>query len=93
MKKLLYIATILLPFTTFAEATCTSNGQVVPCSGWMAVFGIGVFGLMALIIIVGILATIFWIWMLIDCLSHHQENQALWAVVIIFTGVKAIFRC
>lgn len=39
------------------------------------------------IFLIGILGTIFWLWMLIDCLSKEPSGneKILWAVVILFT--------
>lgn len=37
--------------------------------------------------VIGILATIFWIWMLIDCLKNEPSvgnDKIIWALVILF---------
>ena len=51
--------------------------------GLVAGFGVFVF----LIWGIGILATIFWLWMLVDCLTSSipTNEKILWALVIIFT--------
>ena len=43
-------------------------------------------GLIAVFIIIALIASIFWLWMLIDCLTSAMPvgEKALWAVVIIF---------
>ena len=52
-------------------------------AGLFAAFG----GLMILVWIIAIAASIFWIWMLIDCLvsSLPTNEKILWALVIVFT--------
>ncbi|QDV53804.1 PLDc N-terminal domain-containing protein [Gimesia fumaroli] len=51
-----------------------------------------IFGLLSFVI--GILATIFWIWMLIDCLKNEPSvgnDKIIWALVIIFlNGIGAL---
>ena len=49
-----------------------------------SIFGL-IFGLLTAVI--GILATIFWIWMLIDCLKNEPSignDKIIWALVIVF---------
>ncbi|QDT45740.1 hypothetical protein Pan241w_58680 [Gimesia alba] len=44
-----------------------------------------IFGLLS--VVIGILATIFWIWMLIDCLKNEPSvgnDKIIWALVIVF---------
>jgi Phospholipase_D-nuclease N-terminal len=44
--------------------------------------------LIPFIAVFGILSTIFWIWMLIDCLTKEPDQgstKLVWAVVILFT--------
>ena len=52
-------------------------------AGLFAAFG----GLMIVVVILGIVASIFWIWMLIDCLASSlpTNEKILWALVIVFT--------
>jgi hypothetical protein len=54
-------------------------------AGLFAAFG----GLMILVWIIALLATVFWVWMLIDCLVSNMptNEKILWALVIIFTHV------
>ena len=37
--------------------------------------------------ILGLLATVFWIWMIIDCATHERNSgdKVLWIIIIIFT--------
>ena len=50
---------------------------------------LGMLGLLIFLIstVIGILATIFWIWMLIDCLKNEPSvgnDKIIWALVILF---------
>ncbi len=65
-------------FTLFAQAA----PDVGDAAG---LFG-GLMVLMAVFWIVGIAATIFWLWMLIDALTNEQttEQKILWFLVIFF---------
>ncbi|MCA9014318.1 MAG: PLDc_N domain-containing protein [Planctomycetaceae bacterium] len=50
----------------------------------LSIFGL-LFGLITAVI--GILATVFWIWMLIDCLKNEPSignDKIIWALVIVF---------
>ena len=55
------------------------------------VAGIGILFLMMFwfsIICVGFLGTMFWIWMLVDCLTNEPNegnDKVIWILVIIFT--------
>lgn len=43
----------------------------------------GAYGILAL------LATIFWVWMLIDCATHERNStdKLIWILIILFTHV------
>ncbi len=43
-------------------------------------------GMMIVFIIIAIVASIFWLWMLIDCLTSNMPTaeKVLWVVVILF---------
>jgi hypothetical protein len=79
------------PFATtlLAKSQCIVNGQEVPCSEFgkvLTVFvGFGL-GIIAVIFIIGILLTIFWIMMLIDCVKRDVEYKPVWILVILLTG-------
>lgn len=56
----------------------------------LAVAGIGIFQLLLLIpfLMIGILGTVFWIWMLIDCAtkeSSQGNDKIVWIIVIALT--------
>lgn len=72
------------------NATCRVNGQVVSCDqAWSAVGGIlSIFAKFFLFLaLIGIVTSIFWLWMLIDCLKRtftKDSDKILWALVIFF---------
>ena len=53
--------------------------------------GAGIVGLLCFLFFaaIGIAGTIFWLWMLIDCLSNEPSGneKILWAIVILLTNV------
>ena len=71
-------------------AICKVNGQVVPCEQvwnsfkWFAGAGVG---LIALFFLVGILAFIFWLFMLIDAIKRDIEHKPIWILVLLLTGL------
>ncbi|OGL74277.1 hypothetical protein A3C96_00420 [Candidatus Uhrbacteria bacterium RIFCSPHIGHO2_02_FULL_60_10] len=84
------IGYLALTNIAFAQATCKVNGQVVPCDqlgeqvgGFI---GLGL-GLMAVVGIIGLATTIFWILMLVHAATHPVENRAMWIILMIFTGI------
>ena len=53
----------------------------------VAGFGLAFLCIIGLILIFGILGSIFWIWMLIDCLTKEPDagnSKLVWAIVIFF---------
>ena len=53
---------------------------------------IALFGLVPLVI--GVAGTVFWIWMLIECLTKEPStgnDKLIWALVIVFTHVVGAF--
>jgi len=73
-----------------AEATCTLNGEEVPCDEFKTLvgtyFGIGI--AIALVVgAIGLAATVFWILMLVHALSNDIEDKAMWAILIVFTNI------
>ena len=53
------------------------------------VFGVGLFALVVLLVAgVGVLGTIFWIWMLVDCATKEPSegnDKLIWILIIVFT--------
>jgi hypothetical protein len=64
----------------------TSILMQVQTSGGGTGAGIFVGGLFVVFLIVALVASIFWIWMLIDCLTSNLPTgeKVLWALVILF---------
>lgn len=64
-------------------ATCTLNGQVVPCDQlpqWFWALPI-VFG------IFGIVLGVFWLWMLLDAIKHQTKDKMMWVLLIAVLNV------
>jgi sterol desaturase/sphingolipid hydroxylase (fatty acid hydroxylase superfamily) len=50
-------------------------------------FGLALLLLFGIIFVIGILGSIFWIWMLIDCLTKEPDqgnSKLVWVIVIFF---------
>lgn len=90
MKK--YSLTAL--FATFAlftlqvanvfAATCTLNGEVIPCDQmpvWPFYLMIGFFVFM-------MIASVFWIWMIVDVVKYEDEKEKMmWVLIVILAQV------
>jgi hypothetical protein len=53
---------------------------------WVA--GMGFLFTFLFVFVIGILGTVFWIWMLVDCAtkeSNEGNNKIIWILIIIFT--------
>ena len=52
-------------------------------------FSINWFGLIAAVSVgLGVLGTVFWIWMLVDCATEEPDegnNKVVWTIIIVFT--------
>jgi len=84
------LAGLMLPLAVLAnEGTCTLNNREVPCEDIYKAakpfIGIGL-GLFAFLAIIGILLTIFWIWILVHAATKNIENKALWIILLIIFG-------
>ena len=54
--------------------------QFDPCAGFL--FGFGAFTILLIV-----LASIFWIWMLIDCIKNERltpNERIIWALIVFF---------
>jgi len=74
---------------TLPEATPSKEVEVKPEEiGKMVGTFLGLaFGAFAILAIIGILCTVFWILMIIHAASKPIENKALWIIILVFTGV------
>ena len=77
-----------------ADGKCTINGVEVDCEQAMENFGKGVgafvgfsFAFMLIVLVVGILAFIFWIMMLVHAIKYPVENKVLWIILMVLAGV------
>ena len=53
-----------------------------------------ILGLIIFIALLGVVALIFWIWMLVDCIRNPEldtTTKLLWALLIFFTGIIGAF--
>ena len=74
-----------------ASAQCELNGKEVPCeeltqgaAGWILGGGLVFLGIMMLLLLV---LTIFWIWMLVHAIAKPIENKAVWIVLMLIFGI------
>jgi len=80
------------------QATCTVNGEEVPCPEALQDFGdaagkaVGIFSGVAIVLgIISILWFIFWLMMLVHAATKPIENKAMWIIlIVIFSGLGAI---
>ncbi|MFC1747829.1 PLDc N-terminal domain-containing protein [Pseudomonadota bacterium] len=94
MKKLIAIFTPALVLlsnigTAFAQATCTVNGEEVPCEevgeALGGVLGAGL-GFIVVVLILSIVGFIIWLMMIIHAASKPIENKAMWIIIMILIG-------
>jgi hypothetical protein len=97
MKKIIQgviisFAGLMLPLATLANEGCRLNGREVPCEDLYKAakpfIGLGI-GLFAFFALVGLLLTIFWIWMIVHAATKNIENKALWIILLIIFGFLA----
>lgn len=73
-----------------AAAKCTVNGREVPCEELgnqvKGFLGWGV-GIILVVLVLVILATIFWIMMIVHAARNPINNKGIWIVVMMFTGI------
>lgn len=90
MKKIfsalvLIIALLIDTGIALAQATCTVNGEEVPCEELGGLLGAGL-GLMAFMIILGIVGFIIWLLMIIHAASKPIPNKAMWIIIMVLLG-------
>ena len=75
---------LLFPAYAFPVfAACEVNGEEVPCDIFWSQYG-WIFLLIALISIIG---SVFWLWMLIDCLKRDFKDKMLWVILLVFLNI------
>lgn len=83
MKKIFsFLLLFMMPSLAFAEATCTYNGENIPCDQmptWFWVFIVA-------FLVIGLSFFIFWLWMLIDAIKYQEEHKVLWLLLILLTN-------
>ncbi len=89
MKKIttfLFSLWMYFSLATPAMAACTVNGEDVPCDQFFNQYGPLFIGIMVLCVLVAIVASGFWIWMLIDCIKRDFSDKTMWILLLVFTG-------
>lgn len=95
MMKRIFSLLSLMGATLFAQIAraqgmCTLNGQQVPCDqlaeSAKGFLGAGI-AMFAVMFVVGIVGTIFWIMMIIHAATKPIENRAMWIIIMALTGV------
>ncbi|MBT3230578.1 hypothetical protein HN358_02240 [Candidatus Uhrbacteria bacterium] len=77
------LALLLVSVQPALAATCTLNGQQVPCDD-IPKF---VWVIPIIIFVLGILFFIFWLRMLLDAIKHGKEDKTMWVLIIIFLNI------
>jgi hypothetical protein len=97
MKKtinriIITFAGLMFPLATLANEGCSLNGREVPCEDLYRAakpfIGLGI-GLFAFFALIGLLLTIFWIWMIVHAATKPIENKVLWIILLIIFGFLA----
>jgi len=91
MTDIIASLTWRLPAAAYsALSSCKINGREVPCDQLWDQFG-GFFGfgagLFVALMVINILAFVFWILMLIDAIRRPIANKVVWILVLVFTGI------
>src|SRR4030067_1889532 len=91
-KIIISLAGLMLPLAALAEGLCRVNGKEIPCEDVYKVakpfIGLGI-GLFAFFAVIGLLLTIFWIWMIVHAATKNIENKVLWIILLIIFGILA----
>lgn len=73
-----------------AATKCTVNGREVDCAELenqvKGILGWGIGGFLFIFALI-VLATVFWIMMIVHAIRHPINNKGVWIVVLIFTGI------
>jgi hypothetical protein len=88
MMKKINLLSFLLSLLIIAQtvaAQCTVNGEDVPCEQlWAGLASIGwIFAIIGIIVVIG---TAFWIWMFIDCIKRDFKDKTLWIILLLLTN-------
>jgi hypothetical protein len=84
MKKLLksglFVFGFLLLLQTVLAASCTVNGEEVPCGSFP-------WWIFIVFFVVGIAFFIFWVKMIIHAAKSDNPNKLVWILIIVLTGL------
>lgn len=95
IKSTMFVSLTLFLFSAInqialAQAKCTKFGKEVPCEELKGLLGWGL-GIIALFIIGGIVALVFWILMLVHAATKPIDNKEMWMILMVFTGIVGAF--
>lgn len=97
-SMLLMLFILALPLTGATPTPCLDkDGREIPCGyregdfpvrkvGVMSV-GFGIIWFFFIIIVLGFLGTVFWIWILVDCIRRDFKDKALWILIILLGSI------
>lgn len=81
------LSVLILSYSPLTLAQSIDEYSAVVTSGNLMGMFMG-FGVMMMFwSLIGLLAFIFWIWMLIDCLKRNFEDKIIWVIVIILLNI------
>jgi uncharacterized metal-binding protein len=89
-KTFVLLIGLLMLAATFAAAQSNGTNAAPIAGAILAMFGLGIAAFLSVILIIvvlAVLATAFWIWMLIDCAQRESENRVAWILIIVFLHV------
>jgi Phospholipase_D-nuclease N-terminal len=68
------------------QSNCTVNGQSVPCAKIGGFLGLGL-GIILFLLVISVLAFIFWLFMLIHAIKNPIVDKAVWIIILILFGI------
>lgn len=78
----------------YDNATCTVNGQVVPCSEmseYIKNIPAWFWGIQIVFLMIGIALFVFWLAMFIDVIKNENKDKTLWIIMLIFLSTLGAF--
>ncbi len=86
-KLLIFLLASLISLTSVFAAREMMYDDAITATSAGAGLAIFMIVLFILLFAVGILGTIFWIWMLVDCAKREFDSKVAWILILVFTGV------
>lgn len=76
----------MVPQLVFADSVCSLNGEVIPCDAFWNDIGSRIVPFVIGFGFLGLLATIFWLVMIIHAIGSPIENKLVWLIILFLTG-------